>query len=158
MKTFLVAVSLALCASPSFAQQPAAPKAAPAPPAAGLKIAYVNIQAIVANSADGKAATAKVNTLIQKKQAEAPKQKTPQDQQRFQQDAQAEVQKLQGDLQAEFQKKLSPILQQMAQEKHLSMLLSAGDAGLIWADPSLDLTAEAIKRLDAAPTAKPAAK
>ena len=42
----------------------------------------------------------------------------------------------------------------MAQEKHLSMLLSAQDAGLIWAEPGLDLTAEAIKRLDAAPAAK----
>jgi len=158
MKTLIVAVSLALCAAPSFAQQPAASKAPAAPPSAGLRIAYVNIQAIAATSVDGKAATLKVNALIQKKQAEAPKQKTPQDQQRFQQDAQAEVQKLQGDLQGEFQKKLFPILQQMAQEKHLSMLLSAADAGLLWADPSLDLTAEAIKRLDAAPATKPAAK
>ena len=156
MKTTLVALSLALCATSSFAQQPAAPKAAApaAQPAAGLRIAYVNIQAIAANSADGKVATAKVNALVQKKQAEAPKQKTPQDAQRFQQEAQAEVQKLQADLQGEFQKKLGPILQQMAQEKHLSLLLSAADAGLIWADPGLDLTAEAIKRLDAATTAK----
>jgi Skp family chaperone for outer membrane proteins len=158
MKRFIGVVSLALCASSSSAQQPAAPKASAGPPSVGLKIAYVSIQAIAANSADGKAAAAKVNALIQKKQAEVPKQK-PQDTQRFQQDAQAEVQKLQADLQGEFQKKLGPILQQMAQEKHLSMLFSAGDAGLVWADPGLDLTAEAIKRLDAATIApKPAAK
>ena len=151
MKTSLLALSLALCATSSFAQQPAkaaAPAAQPAA-AAAVKIAYVNIQAIAANSADGKVATAKVNALIQKKQTEMAAQKTPQDSQKFQQAAQAEVQKLQGDLQGEFQKKLGPILQQMAQEKHLSLLLSAADAGLVWADPSLDLTAEAIKRLDA---------
>jgi len=47
-----------------------------------------------------------------------------------------------------------PILQQMAQEKHLSMLLSGQDAGLIYAEPGLDLTAEAIKRFDAAGTKK----
>ena len=160
MKTSLLALSLALCATSSFAQQPAAPKAAApaAQPAAGVKIAYVNIQAIAANSADGKVATAKVNALIQKKQTEMAAQKTPQDSQKFQQAAQVEVQKLQGDLQGEFQKKLGPILQQMAQEKHLSFLLSAADAGLVWADPSLDLTAEAIKRLDATTAAKPAGK
>jgi len=82
------------------------------------------------------------------------------DAQRFQQDAQGEIQRLQQELQGDFQKKLFPILQQMAQEKHLSMLVSAQDAGLIWAEPGLDLTAEAIKRLDATNAAapKPAAK
>ena len=57
---------------------------------------------------------------------------------------------MQAQLQDDFQKKLFPILQQLAQEKHLSMLLSAQDAGLVWAEPGLDLTAEAIKRFDAA--------
>jgi Skp family chaperone for outer membrane proteins len=77
--------------------------------------------------------------------------------QRFQQDAQAEVQELQNELQQEFQKKLFPILQQMAKEKDLHLLLSAADAGVIWADTGIDLTAEAIRRLDAAAPAKPAA-
>ena len=74
---------------------------------------------------------------------------TPQAQQQFQQQAQQEVQQLQVQLQQEFQQKLMPILTQLAQEKHLSMLLSAQDAGLIWAEPGLDLTADAIKRFDA---------
>jgi hypothetical protein len=43
----------------------------------------------------------------------------------------------------------------MAQEKHLSMLLSGQEAGLIWAEPGLDLTAEAIRRFDAATAAAP---
>ena len=159
MKTCLVIVSLAVGAASLSAQvapargraavPPAAAAAAPFP--AGAKIAFVNIQVIVSTSVEGKADSAKVDALVKKKQAEAPaNQKTPQDAQRFQQDAQQEVQKLQADLQADFQRKLFPVLQQMAQEKHLSMLLSAQDAGLIWAEPGLDLTAEAVKRLDAA--------
>ena len=56
----------------------------------GAKIAYVNIQYIAANSADGKAANAKVEALVKKKQAEVTaSQKTPQDAQRVQQQAQA---------------------------------------------------------------------
>lgn len=155
MKTSLLLVSLALGASSSFAQAPAQAGPPQAPLPAGAKIAYVNIQYIAANSADGKAANARVEALVKKKQAEmTASQKTPQDAQRVQQQAQAEVQKLQTDLQAEFQKKLMPILAQLAQDKHLSMLMSGGDAGLIWAEPGLDLTAEALKRLDAATTKK----
>lgn len=74
---------------------------------------------------------------------------------RFQQDAQAEVNELQQELQTEFQKKLFPLLQQLAQEKGLHALLSQQDAGVIWSEPGIDLTSEAIKKLDAATSAKP---
>jgi outer membrane protein len=67
---------------------------------------------------------------------------------RFQQDAQAELQDLQTELNDAFQKKLFPVLQKMAEEKGLQMLFSAADAGLIWADEGLNLTEEAVKRLD----------
>jgi outer membrane protein len=73
--------------------------------------------------------------------------------QRFQQDAQAEVNELTQELQGEFQKRLFPLLQQLAQEKNLQVLLSVQDAGVIWAEPGIDLTAEAIKKLDG--SAKP---
>ena len=73
--------------------------------------------------------------------------------QRFQQDAQAEVNELTQELQGEFQKRLFPLLQQLAQEKQLQVLLSVQDAGVIWAEPGIDLTAEAIKKLDG--SAKP---
>jgi len=154
-----IALTAVTMASTSFAQQAPAGRAATPPPAApvnapfpaGAKIAYVNVQAIVQTSAEGKSDNAKVDALVKKKQGEAAAMKapTPQDQQKFQQQAQQEIQQLQTQLQADFQKKLMPILQQMAQEKHLSMLLSAQDAGLIWAEPGLDLTQEAIKRFDA---------
>ena len=78
------------------------------------------------------------------------------EQQRFEQDAQAEVMELQTQLQGVFQEKLFPILNQMVVEKGLQVLFSAADAGIIAADPGIDLTLEAIKRFDAA-TSKPAA-
>jgi len=69
---------------------------------------------------------------------------------RLQQDAQAELQELQTDLQNEFQKKLLPILEALSKEKGLHFLFSGADAGLIWAEPGLDLTEDAVKKLDAA--------
>jgi len=79
------------------------------------------------------------------------------EQQRFEQDAQAEVMELQTQLQGVFQEKLFPILNQMVVEKGLHVLFSAQDAGIIAADPGIDLTLEAIKRFDAATASKPAA-
>jgi Skp family chaperone for outer membrane proteins len=79
--------------------------------------------------------------------------------QRFEQDAQAELNNLQQELQQDFQAKLLPILVSLSQEKGLQVLFSAGDAGVIWIEPGIDLTMEAVKRMDAAPAAaKPAAK
>jgi outer membrane protein len=207
-----VVLCLMLSAAPSFAQTPSptppvpAPQGQPAPKPAtppaqtapapaptprpfpeGAKFAYVNIQRIASDSTEGKAATAKVQALVQKKQAEAnEKNKALQaDQQklasgasvmseqartelekkierqnvelqRATQDAQQEVQELQQELQNEFQRKLLPIVQQVAQQKGIQVLFSAVDAGIIWADPGLDLTTEVIKQFDSGPgTAKP---
>jgi outer membrane protein len=77
--------------------------------------------------------------------------------QRFEQDAQAELTELQQELQREFQSKLMPILEQLSKEKGLQALLSAADSGVIWADPGLDLTLEAVKKMDAGATASKAA-
>ena len=79
------------------------------------------------------------------------------DQQRFEQDAQAEITELQTQLQGVFQQKLFPILNEMVKEKGLHILFSAQDAGVISGDPGIDLTLEAIQRFDAAASAKPAA-
>jgi Skp family chaperone for outer membrane proteins len=206
MKSFLAAVvpSLVLVTAPSFAQAPAgappaapAPQTAPAAPAApqpprpfpeGAKLAYLNVQRIAAESAEGKASTAKVQTLNEKKVAElnqknqaltTAQQKLQQsgavmndaarlqlekdiekmqvDIQRFTQDAQAEVRDLQESLQEDFQRKLLPIIQQVAAEKGLHFILSAQDAGIVWADPGLDVTVDVIKRFDTANPAPAAA-
>jgi Skp family chaperone for outer membrane proteins len=171
-----------------------APTPAPQPPAPfpqGAKVGFVNLQAIAQLSADGKAATAKVNALAQKKQTEAAeKAKALQanqqkletsgsvmseaaraqlqkdidrqtvEGQRFEQDAQAELNDLQQQLQKDFQAKLMPVLEALSKEKGLQVLFSAGDSGVIWAEPGIDLTLEAVARLDKGTTAAkpPAAK
>jgi outer membrane protein len=77
--------------------------------------------------------------------------------QRFEQDAQAEVTELQTNLQNEFQRKLFPILEALRKEKELHVLLSAQESGAIVIEPGIDLTNEAVKRLDAQSIATPAA-
>lgn len=78
MRVFAVALALSmmLVAVPTFAQapaRPAAPPAAAAPQAPqpkfqdGLKYAYINVQRIAAESADGKAATDRVKALNDQK-------------------------------------------------------------------------------------------
>jgi outer membrane protein len=176
---------------PPPAQKPATPPPAQPPPTApvpqpprpfpeGAKVAYINIQRIAQESDEGKASTAKVKALNDKKVAElgernkqlqAAQQKLQASSvlsdeakdraqkeidrlqveiQRATQDAQAEVQDLQQELQNEFQRKLMPIIQQMATEKGLYMLFSQADAGIVWADLGLDITSDVIKRFNAA--------
>src|SRR5688572_26664061 len=207
MKGFIVVVALSvvLAASPAFAQAaadqakpapaPAAPAPAPAQPPApkpfpqGAKVAYVVLQRIANESADGRVATTRIQALQQKKAAELNEknkqltsmqqklekegsvmsasasgelqkqiEKLTVEQQRFTQDAQAEVQELQQELQAEFQQRLEPVLSQVATEMGLQFVFNGPDAGLVWADSALDISAEVIKKLDSAkPPAKPAA-
>jgi len=79
----VVGVSLVLMASPTFAQAPPARPASQAPPAAapaqppaprpfpeGAKVAYVVLQRIANESADGRVATTRIQALQQKKAAE----------------------------------------------------------------------------------------
>ena len=79
--------------------------------------------------------------------------KQTKDAERFQQDAQAEINELQQEVQNEFVKKLSPIVEALAVEKGLHLVFNAAESGIAWAAPGLDLTADVIKKLDAA--AKP---
>jgi outer membrane protein len=179
-------------AQPKPAQPPATP-AAPAAPAptpvpaqppapfpAGAKIAFFQPEIAFQNSVDGKAALARVQALVQKKQTEnqdkakqlqANQQKLQtsggvmndaaraqlekeierqtKEAERFQQDAQAEINELQQEVQNEFVKKLSPIIDALAAEKGLHLVFNAGQSGISWAAPGLDLTPDVIKKLDA---------
>lgn len=206
MKSLVVVVALAavLAAAPVYAQaaeqaKPAAPPPAaqaPAQPPApkpfpqGAKVAYVVLQRIANESADGRVATTRIQALQQKKAAELNErnkqltsmqqklekegsvmsasaaaelqkniEKATVDVQRFTQDAQAEVQELQQSLQQEFQQRLEPVLQQVGAEMGLHFVFNGPDAGLVWADAALDISAEVIKKLDSAkpPAAKPPA-
>jgi outer membrane protein len=214
MKSVVVVVALSaiLAAAPVYAQAAAADQAKPAAPAPaaqapaaqapaqppapkpfpqGAKVAYVVLQRIANESADGRVATTRIQALQQKKAAELNeknKQLTTMQQrlekegsvmsasvaadlqknieklnvevQRFTQDAQAEVQELQQALQQEFQQRLEPVLQQVAQDMGLQFVFNGPDAGLVWADASLDISTEVIKKLDTTsgkPAPKPAA-
>ena len=214
MKVFVVALalSLALSAAPSYAQAPAAADAAPqaqapaptakpaqpapAQPAAqqrvpfqnGLKYAYVNLQVVATESAQGKAFNGKVQALqtqrvkeleeknkaMQSNQQKLEKgatvlndtaraqlqseiEKQQREIQRATEDAQQELQGLTQQLQTEFERLVLPVLDKVAKEKQVHFVFDAAQSGLVWADPSMDLTADVVKALDSSSTAKPAA-
>jgi len=164
----------------------AAPQAAPAPVVfpEGAKYAFINIQRIASESAEGKTSSSRIEALRAKKAAElSEKNKTVEglqakqrsavmseaasaqvqrdidrvqvDIQRMTQDAQAELQDLQNELQLDFQRKIGPVIETLAREKGLQLLFSQSDSGLVWADGGLDLTLEVIRRLDAASAGAP---
>jgi outer membrane protein len=186
--TVAVFSSVLFLSATAFAQQPPPPVAtAPAP--APLRMAFVDLQRVAAESTEGKAANARVQALTQSKtndiatkgkQLEADQQKLQQggavlndatraqlqkevdrltvEVERLQQDAQAEVQEAQQAQLGDFQEKLRPVVEALVKELGVGLLFSAGDAGAIYIDPSLDITPEVIKRFDAASTEpKPAA-
>jgi outer membrane protein len=66
-----------------------------------------------------------------------------------QQNAQAEMQELTNDLQAEFQKRLIPVIEEVAKEKGLYAVFSIADSGVAYRLASLDISEEVVKRLDA---------
>jgi outer membrane protein len=199
MKGFVFGAALAVVVTSAVAsaQTPAAPAQPPAPAAAaprpfpeGARVAYVILQRIANESADGKAATTQIQALQQKratelnertKQLQGLQQKLEKeasvmsttaqtdlqrqmerlqkDIERFTQDAQAEIQDLQQQLQQQFEQRIQPVLDQVGQEKGLHFIYNAPDSGIVWADPSLDISEDVIRRLDAAPAgAKPPAR
>ena len=72
------------------------------------------------------------------------------DVQRAAEDAQGEVQALQEELQLSFQDELIPIIELVAAEKELHLVLSVTDAGVLWSVPGLDITDDVIARFDSA--------
>jgi outer membrane protein len=68
--------------------------------------------------------------------------------------AQAEMQDLQNELQGDFQKRLLPIVEEIAKEKGLHAVFSIADSGAAYVHPGLNISEEVVKRLDAAAAAK----
>ncbi len=68
--------------------------------------------------------------------------------------AQAEVQDLTNELQAEFQRRLIPIIEDVAKEKGLHAVFSIADSGAAYVHPGLNISEEVVKRLDAAAAKK----
>jgi Skp family chaperone for outer membrane proteins len=144
---------LLLAAQVSTAPQPAA------------SIAVVNVQRLIAESADGKAATAKLDALRnEKKKAltdkptaiQAMKNAAPNDVERAQvelqrmtEDADRDVSALGQSLQSEFTAKVQPLLKQILEEDHLLLILEVPNPLFAWVHPSADITSKVIQRLDA---------
>lgn len=78
--------------------------------------------------------------------------------QRLGQDAQKEVQEFTQELQLDFQQKLLPVIEQVAKAKNLHFILSIADAGVVWVDAGLNVTADVVAALDAAAPAAAAAR
>ena len=69
---------------------------------------------------------------------------------RLSQDADSEVAELQQTLQLEFQQRLVPAIDRVAASRGLQFIFSAGDGGLIWANPALDVTSDVVEELNKA--------
>jgi outer membrane protein len=196
--SMLLAVLMAVVAVPTFAQTapPAAPPKPQTPPAtppaaapapkpvvpfpADSKIAFVDVNAVAANSQAGKDASKKLQDFQSKKVTELGEKnkqltamttrrdsgtgvlndaaraqldkdidKLQRDIQFQQQNAQAEFQDLQSEVQNDFQKRLVPVIDELAKEKGLYAIYSIADSGAAYVHPGLDLSAEITKRLDA---------
>jgi outer membrane protein len=70
------------------------------------------------------------------------------DLQRFIQDAQAEFLGVERQSTAAFEVKLRPALAAVARDKRLLLVINEDEGLIAWADPSLDITPDVIKRLD----------
>ena len=145
-----------------LALQTAAP-AAPVRP-----VAMVNIPRVVAETAVGKAASAKIDALRKEKEKaiadkraaiQALTEKNTSDPaiergqrelERMGQDAEAELAALNTQLQAEFTQTVAPILKQILEEDQLGIIVEYPNPLVIWADASIDITAKVIQRLGAA--------
>jgi outer membrane protein len=88
-------------------------------------------------------------------QAEKDLQKLQRELQALQEDANTELQEMTAQLQTQFQERLNPIIEQVANEKNLHVVFSVRDSGIVWAYSGIDISAEVIKRFDAAPKTAP---
>jgi Skp family chaperone for outer membrane proteins len=93
---------------------------------------------------------------VARSQLQAEIERQQRDIQRSTEDAQQDVTALTQQLQAEFERRLTPVLDQVAKEKGVHFIFDAQQGGLVWADPTMDLTPDVIRAFDA--TAGTAAK
>lgn len=68
---------------------------------------------------------------------------------RFQQDTRAEIEGLQAKFDAEFRIKLAPIIDAVSKEKGLQFVFGLEQAAIVWWSPSVDISQDVVKRLDA---------
>jgi Skp family chaperone for outer membrane proteins len=178
MKTLIITISGAVLAA-MLAVTVVGRASAPGEPA---RIAYVSTNRIIAESPDARAEVARFQAAQQQKTTElrAKQRELTVTRQQFGQassaetraelarmeeqqraeleratsQAQTDLQKLQQQMHANLQARLKPILQALAQNQDFQIVLNA-DTAVVWASPSVDLTAAVIERLNATSTSKP---
>ena len=68
---------------------------------------------------------------------------------RFQQDARADIEALQRKFDAEFRVKLTPIVDAISKEKGFHFVFRLEQAAIVWWSPSVDISVDVVRRLDA---------
>jgi len=152
-------------------------------PRSSLPIGDVNIQRAAAESVEGKAQMARIQTLQQQRtnelrtqqqtlegtrkqlaQASESAARVKLQQQEAQQrtdlerataQAQQELQKLQREVLTEFQGRLRMIVEELVKGQGIQLVLN-GEQAVIWSAPGTDLTNSVIERLNSQPKAAPA--
>jgi Skp family chaperone for outer membrane proteins len=69
------------------------------------------------------------------------------DVQRFIEDAQAELLRVQRDAESAFLIRLKPAVARVAQDKGLQIVFNADDGGIVWFEPTLDITTDVVKQI-----------
>ena len=165
----MAAMFVAMAALPASARQ-----ASPLP--AGARVAYVSGQRLSAESAEGKAGTARIQALQQAKAADIRARQQAYEAVRMQltratdagarttlekeegqrraeleravAQAQADIQSLQRQITNDLMAKVRPILEQLVAGTDVQVVLQS-DGPVLWAAPGLDLTLAVLERLNA---------
>src|SRR5204863_8926698 len=127
------------------------------------RIGCFSAERAFSESAEGKAVVARLTTL-QNEKARAIEEKNRVleaararqasdveklriDVQRFIEDAQAELMGIQRAAESAFLVKLKPVLERVAEDKRLQLVLNVDGPQVVWFDPALDLTSDVVKQL-----------
>ena len=76
------------------------------------------------------------------------------DRQRFAEDQVREMEELTARLFQRIQSELLPIIEEIGKEKNLEVIFDLGRSGVIYFNPTIDITAEVIQRYDASKASK----
>lgn len=68
---------------------------------------------------------------------------------RFQQDARNELTAMQSQFDLQFRAQLAPVIDEISKEKGLHFVFGLEEAAIVWWSPSVDISDEVVKRLDA---------
>ena len=146
------------------------PGAAAARPVRVQRVAYVDAQRLANTTTLGKSATSQLNQLKDSKQKEidalVAKKATASGQEgsrlqaqldQLQQKAQEDLDALNARLLTQFSNAIQPHLSRVAAALKLQVVFTAGDSGIVWADPAMDVTQPVLRSMEPTTPAPPPA-